>query len=432
MKNLASTFILAAFTLGNLLSAQTLSTAPPEAVGLSRERLDRIKPLLDKYVAQNQLVGGTALIARRGKIAYFETFGAIDKESGKPMPKEAIFRIYSMTKPIIAVALLTLYEEGRFSLLDPVSKYIPEFGEMKVAVDKTDPATGKRVYYTVPAERPITVMDLLRHTSGMNNQGPKDEQGQPILPRLNMRVHNLADGIRLLASAPLVHQPATGFDYSPGPDVAGRLIEMFSGKTLDVYLEEKVFKPLRMSDSGFWVPEAEWGRLATLYDAGRDNSVVRATDDAQESYKRKPLYLSGNGGLVSTTVDYLRFAQMLLNGGELEGVRVLSPKTVDLMRADLLGELPVYGGPMLPGYGFGLTVAVNRGPARTGTIGSAGEYYWEGAAASLFFVDPQEQLITVFMIQKRRGIGISREYKRMVYQAILEKYSPGMPDNSPR
>lgn len=256
------------FCIGNIvaiamlcsLQAQTWPQATPQESGLSKERLERIKPILERYIAQNQLAGGTALILRRGKVAYFETFGTMDKEAGKPMAKDAIFRIYSMSKPVITVALLTLYEEGKFSLLDPVSKYLPEFSNMKVAVDKTDPATGKRVYYTVPAERPITILDLMRHTSGMTNQGPKDEKGDLILPKLDLRAHNLADGIKLLATAPLVHQPGTGFDYSPGPDVAGRLIEVFSGKTLDQYLEERVLKPLHMIDTGFYVPESKWNR----------------------------------------------------------------------------------------------------------------------------------------------------------------------------
>jgi CubicO group peptidase (beta-lactamase class C family) len=412
MKNALFAIICAA-----TVSAQLLPQASPAEVGLSKERLERIKPLQEQYVAKNQLAGGIALVARKGKVVYFENFGAMDKDSGKPMPKDAIFRLYSMTKPIIGVAALTLYEEGKFSFLDPVSKYIPEFAAAKVLIDNTD-AAGKHTYHTVPAERPITVLDLLRHTNGMSNRGPKDEKGELIYPKLGIRDVVLAEGIKRLVSASLVHQPGTGFEYSPGPDVMGRLIEIWSGKTLDVYLDEKIFKPLHMVDTGFWVPEQKWNRLATLYDSGPGGTIVKATDAAQESYKKKPVYFSGDGGLASTTTDYTRFAQMLLNEGELDGARIVSPKSIELMRSDLLGELPVYGGPMLPGYGFGLTVAVNRGPAKTATIGSAGEYYWEGAAASLFFVDPQEKLITVYMIQKRQGIAISREYKRMVYQAI--------------
>jgi CubicO group peptidase (beta-lactamase class C family) len=388
----------------------------PEQVGLSRERLARIRPQLEKYLSENRLAGGTALIARHGKVAYYETFGVMDTDSKKPVTKDTIFRLYSMTKPIIAIAALTLYEEGKFSMLDPVSKYLPEFADMKVAV----PAANGVPWHTVPAERPITVMDLMRHTSGMNNQGPRDANGDLILAKLDIKSHTLADGIKLLASAPLVHQPETGFDYSPGPDVVGRLIEVWSGMPLDQYLDERIFRPLHMTDTGFWVPQAKWGRLATLYDRGPDDKLVRATGEAQDGYKAKPAFLSGAGGLVSTTGDYLRFAQMLLNGGQLDGVRIVSPKSIALMSADLLGDLPVFGGPMLPGYGFGLTVAVNRGPAKTATIGSAGEYYWEGAASSIFFIDPAEDLLTVFMIQKRQGVAISREYKRMVYQAIVQ------------
>jgi CubicO group peptidase (beta-lactamase class C family) len=407
--------------LASALPGQMLPRATPKEVGLSQDRLDRIKPQEERYVAQGQLAGGVMMIARRGKVAYLETFGNMDKESGKPMQLDAIFALHSMTKPIIAVAALTLYEEGKYSMLDPVSKYLPEFANMRVAIDKNDPVTGKRVYYTVPAERPILVLDLMRHTSGMNNQGPNDEKGERIFPKLALHNLNLEGAMKLLATAPLVHQPETGFDYSPGPDVMGRLIEIWSGKPLDQYLEERIFKPLHMVDTGFWVPEGKWSRIATLYEAGPEGRIVRNADATQERYKQKPVFLSGAGGLASTTTDYTRFAQMLVNGGELDGVRILSTKTVDLMGSDLLGDLPVFGGPMLPGYGFGLTVAVNRGPAKTATIGSAGEYYWEGAASSIFFVDPHEKLITVYMIQKLRGISISREYKRMVYQTIVEK-----------
>jgi CubicO group peptidase (beta-lactamase class C family) len=412
-------FILAA-VVGVLIAAPLFAQVPavvaPEQVGFSKQRLARIRPQLEKYVEDNRLAGGSALIARHGKVIYFETFGVMDKESGKPMTQDAIFRIYSMTKPIVAVAALTLYEEGKFSLLDPVSKYLPEFSDMKVAI----PAADGMPWHTVAAERPILILDLLRHTSGMTNRGPKDADGELIFPRLDIKSHSLADGIKLLASAPLVHQPQSSFDYSPGPDVIGRLIEVWSGMPLDQYLDERIFRPLHMTDTAFWVPQAKWSRLTTLYDRGANDKIVRATGDAQDGYRMKPSFLSGAGGLVSTTSDYLRFAQMLLNRGQLDGVRILSPKSIELMSSDLLGDLPVFDGPLLRGYGFGLSVAVNRGPAKTATIGSAGEYYWEGAAASLFFVDPSEDLLTVFMIQKREGIDISREYKRMVYQALVD------------
>jgi CubicO group peptidase (beta-lactamase class C family) len=415
---LAAAALIASATSGHAapLFAQLPGQVAPEQVGISTQRLARIRPQLEKYIAENRLAGATALIARHGKVIYFETFGVMDKDSGKPMAKDAIFRIYSMTKPIIAVAALTLYEEGKFSMLDPVSKYLPEFSAMKVAV----PAANGVPWHTVPAQRPILILDLMRHTSGMNNQGPKDADGALIFAGLDIRSHSLADGIKLLATAPLVHQPETAFDYSPGPDVMGRLIEVWSGMPLDEYLDQRIFRPLHMTDTGFWVPQAKWSRLTTLYDRGPNDEIVRATGDPQDGYKTKPSFLSGAGGLVSTTSDYLQFAQMLLNRGQLAGVRILSPKSIELMCSDLLGDLPVLDGPLLPGYGFGLSVAVNRGPAKTATIGSAGEYYWEGAAATLFFVDPSEDLLTVFMVQKREGIAISREYKRMVYQAVVE------------
>jgi CubicO group peptidase (beta-lactamase class C family) len=420
MKLFPLIFTAAALALTPLW-AQMLPQTSPQELGLSQERLDRIRPVMEKYIANDEMAGSIALIARRGKVAYLQTFGMMDKETGKPMSKDAIFRLFSMTKPIVAVAALTLYEEGKFSLLDPVSKNIPAFANMKVAVVKTDPATGQRVFSTVPAERPILVVDLFRHTWGQNNAGPKNEKGEAIFNRASVRDRPLAEAIPLIAAVPLVHQPGTAFDYSEGPDVVGRLIEILSGKPLDVYIKEAVLKPLHMVDTDFYVPEEKWSRLATAYSRGPDDKIVRQPQAAQEQYiKTKPVYFEGSGGLVSTLTDYTRFAQMLLNGGELDGVRILSPKTVELMSSDLLGDIPVAGGPILPGHGFGLTVAVNRGPAKTATIGSAGEFYWEGAAATDFFVDPKEKLIMVFMIQKNGGISISREFKRLVYQTIVD------------
>lgn len=420
----ASMWIAVVAALLAPLYAQMLPQADPKAVGLSKERIDRIRPVMEKYVATNQMAGAVALIVRRGKVAYLDTFGVMDKDTNKPMTKDAIFRLASMTKPIVAVGALMLYEEGKFSLLEPVSRYLPEFANMKVQVDKTDPATGKHVYSTVPAEKQITILDLFRHTNGMNNTGPKDEKGELMFPKLDFSLtspHTLEEGMKLLAAAPLVRQPGTAFEYSPGPNVIGRLIEVWSGLPLDQYLEERVFRPLHMVDTGFYVPEAKWSRFAAMYRSGPGGIVVRSEESEQNAQKKKPTFFRGAGGLVSTATDYTRFAQMLLNGGELDGVRLLSPKTVDLMSSDLLGDMPVAGGPILPGYGFGLTVTVNRGPAKTATIGSAGEYYWEGGTATNFFVDPKEKLIMVFMTQKSGGIAISRQLKRIVYQTIVEK-----------
>jgi CubicO group peptidase (beta-lactamase class C family) len=405
------------------LGAQMLPTASPEAVGLSQERLDRIGTFLNEHIAKGEMVGSIALVARQGKVAYSKTFGMMDKESAKPMSKDAIFRMFSMTKPIVAVAALTLYEEGKFSLLDPVSKYIPEFAKMKVAGVKTDPATGQKTFSTVPAERPILVVDLFCHTWGQTNAGPKNEKGEAIFNRASVRDRTLAEAIPVIAAVPLVHQPGTVWDYSEGPDVVGRLIEILSGKPLDVYIREAVTKPLHMVDTDFYVPEEKWSRVATVYRGpgrGQGGAAVRESQAVQEQWiKTKPVYFEGSGGLVSTLTDYTRFAQMLLNGGELDGVRILSPKTVELMSSDLLGDIPYFAGPLLPGHGFGLTVAVDRGPAKTATIGTEGEYFWEGADGTDFFVDPNEKMIMVFMIQEPGG-GFMRDVKRIVYQAIVK------------
>ena len=254
-----------------------------------------------------------------------------DREANKPMTKDAIFRMYSMTKAVVAVSVMTLYEEGRFSLHDPISKFLPEFAHMKVAVEETDPATGKRSHSTTPAEREITILDLMRHTSGLNYAGPRGEDGELIYKKVLGDMHYpLSEFVRRLASAPLVHQPGTVWDYSYSIDVLARLVEVISGKSIDEYFSEHVFRPLHMVDTGYYVPDAKWNRLAVLYTPHPGGTAQRSNSPAQESYKKKPVLMMGGSGLVSTASDYARFVQMLLNGGELDGVRILSPKTVDL------------------------------------------------------------------------------------------------------
>jgi len=403
-------------------------TVPPEQVGLSKPRLDRIRTAIEKEIAQNRLAGGIGLIARRGKVAYFETYGMADKEAGKPMTKDAIFRIFSMTKAVTGVAVMTLYEDGRFSLTDPVSRYLPEFASMKVAVEKTDPSTGKSIMsHTVPAARPITILDLLRHTSGLNYTGPHDEKGDLYSKNLGLNVLGAPDGslaefVKKLAQVPLVHQPGAIWDYGFSIDVLGRLVEVVSVQTLDQFFEARILKPLKMDDTAFFVPSSKVARLAALYTPNPDGTIKRASDAEQESAKKKPAVLFGGAGLMSTASDYARFVQMLLNGGQLEGVQILSPKTVDLMRADVLGDLPKEGalGLPLPGYGFGLTFAVNRGPAHTGTIVSRGEYNWGGAAGTSFWIDPQEQMTGVWMMQTMLDLGKGDRFKQLAYQAIVD------------
>jgi CubicO group peptidase (beta-lactamase class C family) len=426
-------------TLIATLHAQGLPQGTPESAGLSPERLARIKTAMDAEVAQNRVAGGVGLIARKGKVVWFESFGMADKEAARPMQKDAIFRIFSMTKAVTGVAVMTLYEEGRFALSDPVSRYLPEFATMRVAVERTDPATGRSVLsHTVPAVRPITILDLLRHTSGFNYEGPHDEKGNLVYQTAGLNAGGgndfpLSEFTKRLAQAPLVHQPGAIWDYSYSMDVLGRLVEVVSGQPLDQFFADRIFKPLRMDDTGFYVPQQKLGRLAALYNPS-PKGVARADAVAQEAARRKPALLMGGAGLVSTAMDYARFTQMLLSGGVLEQTRLLSPTTVDLMRSDVLGSLPkalirlpVGDGPPvvaeLPpaGYGFGLTFAVSRGPDQTGAVGSKGEYNWAGAAGTTFWIDPDEQLVGVLMIQTMFDLTMGSKFKQLAYQAIVSR-----------
>jgi CubicO group peptidase (beta-lactamase class C family) len=418
---LIASLALASFGSGN---GKSLKMGTPEEAGLSKERLERIGQVMQQHIAANRVAGAIGLIARRGKVGYFESWGMIDKESNKPMRKDAIFRIYSMTKAVTGVAVMMLYEEGKFVLTDPVSKFLPELGGLRVAVDKKDPVTGKRIYYTVPSERDMTILDLLRHTSGLDYQGPRDEKNELLYPKVGLASTDITieEAVKRLGKAPLVHQPGSVWDYGLSTDVLGRLVEVTSGKTLDKFFEERIFKPLGMADTGFYVPQEKWERLATLYAPNEDKTIRRSTAPPQESYKKPAILLYGGAGLVSTAMDYARFVQMLLNGGELDGARILSRKTVELMSANHLGDMPRTGNLLPAGIGFGLTFAVNLGPGKNGNIGSEGEYYWGGAAGTRFWIDPKEQMIGVFMIQilPHTGLTYGSQFRQLAYQAIAD------------
>jgi CubicO group peptidase (beta-lactamase class C family) len=403
--------------------AEVLPVVPAAQTGLDAGRLARIAQVMNAHVEANHMSGAIGLIARNGKIGYFETYGFMDSATKRPMRKDSIFRIYSMTKAVTAVAVMMLYEEGKFSLNEPVSKYLPEYANMRVAVDKVDPETGKRVYYTVPTERQITIRDLMRHTSGLDYAGPKDEKGQSIFAQLKMQEPgvDLAEMSRRLAKAPLLHQPGTAYHYGLSIDVLGRLVEVASGQPLDQFFEERIVRPLGMVDTAFYVPEAKWDRLVTLYAPKSDGTVQTYTGAAQDSYKKKPSLFAGGAGLASTALDYARFCQMLLNGGQLDGKRLLSRKTVELMSTDHLGDLPRVAamGAIPQGYGFGLTFAVNQGPGKTGGIGSQGEYNWGGAAGTKFWIDPKENLVGVFMVNiLPPQFDAGGQFKQLAYQAL--------------
>jgi len=412
--------ILFVFCLvASLAAGASLPTAPPEQAGFSTDRLNRINTVMQEQIATGRLNGASGLIARNGKVVFRQTWGTY-----KP---DTIVRMYSMTKAITGVAAMILYEEGKFSLTDPVSKYLPEFSKMSVAQELFDSA-GHRTYYTVPADRPITVRDLFRHTSGLDYDGPKDENGEPAYKKLGVTGGNgwvsfdLAEAVRRLATAPLNHQPGTTFHYGFSIDVLGRLVEVLSGKPLDQFFEERIFRPLGMKDSAFFVPEEKWSRLAMLYTPKKGGGIEPTTSPAQENYKKKPTLLLGGAGSLSTLDDYARFVTMLLNDGELEGVRILGRKSVELMRSDHLGTLARVGGMPAEGYGFGLTFAVNLGPGKSANVGTEGEYNWGGAAGTSFWIDPKEHMVGVFLVNvlPSNEVVANGQFKRLAYEALVD------------
>lgn len=406
-------------------------TVTPEEVGLASNRLAHIRAVMNRHVTEKQIPGAAGLIARRGKIAYQEAFGMADVEAGKPMRLDTIHRIYSMTKPVTSVAVMMLYEEGKFQLNDPVAKYLPEFAKMQVAIEEKDPQTGKATLKTAPAKRPITVRDLLRHTAGLtygffsDTLVDQEYRKARILSDLN-----LAEFVTNLSKIPLLQEPGTRWHYSVSVDVLGRLVEVLSGKPFDQFLQERIFAPLDMRDTGFYVPADKKDRFAKLYSPTKDGKIqpavicatrqecVEKFPNAVPSYLEPPTMPSGGGGLVSTAHDYLRFCQMLLNKGLYDGKRLLSRKTVQLMSSDNLGTIPGMG----PGAGFGLGFAVSKAPGEAGMMGSAGEYNWGGAAGTRFWIDPQEELIGIFMIQilPHTGLEYGSEFRVLAYQAITD------------
>jgi CubicO group peptidase (beta-lactamase class C family) len=395
----------------------SIPSGAPEQNGMSAERLNRINGVMAKHVEAGDLAGASGLISRNGKIVFRGTWGDY-----KP---DTIVRMYSMTKAVTGVAAMILYEDGLYSMNDPLSKYLPEFGKTRVGKEGTD-AAGKRTFYTVPLDHPILVKDLFRHTTGLDYAGPKDETGENVYRKIEMTGgaplvnFDLAEATRRLASVPLNEQPGTMFRYGYSIDVLGRLVEVLSGTTLDNFFEDKIFKPLGMKDTAFFVSEDKWSRLATLYVPKPEGQrgIQKATLPAQESFKKKPNLLLGGAGLTSTLDDYARFYQMLLNNGQLDGVRILSPKGVEMMRTETLGGMPHAG--ILPAYaGFGLTFAINPSPGKSGEPASEGSYWWGGAAGTSFWIDPKENMFGIFLINiLPPNTEAAQQFQRMAYQAI--------------
>jgi CubicO group peptidase (beta-lactamase class C family) len=390
-----------------------LPPAAPAEVGLSERQLGRITQALGRAIEARRAPGITVLIARRGKIAYFEALGARDPAVGDKLRKDAIFRIYSMTKPIVSVAAMMLFEEGRFLLSEPVAKYIPEFAKPKVGIERE----GR--LELVPAAREITLQDIFCHTSGLTY----GFRGNSLVQKLyqdampSLRGKSTAEAVAAFARLPLAYHPGTRWEYSHSTDVLGRLIEIWSGQSLGEFLEQRIFKPLDMVDTGFYVPESQQARLAEAFAKDPDTGApVELTE-----VRRKPNFESGGGGLVSTTLDYARFSQMLLNGGVLDGQRLLSRKTLEFMTADHLNGLPGTFDLLVPGYGFGLGFTVRLYTGVATTPGNIGQYSWGGLAGTTFWVDPKDELYVVMMIQAPHSRVHMRALLRdMVYAAIEE------------
>jgi len=422
-------FLIIYFCLTTILFAQGLPVASPETVGLSGERLMRLESVLNLYVEKKQIAGAVALVARKGKVAYLKSAGLQDVEKKTPVQNNTIFRIASMTKPVTSVAVMILYEEGRFMLNDPVSKYLPEFKDMMVLNPERSTNGQAQADSLVPAKRLITIRHLLSHTSGLTYHW-NDKLGEiykkaGIAGGLGLHNETIAENMKKLAKLPLLFHPGDKWEYGLSVDVLGYLVETVSGKSLNDFFKERIFAPLKMNDTHFFLPPEKVARLATVYQYSAEKGMSRLPDAATTTgslefspaypYSGPQKFYSGGAGLCATISDYARFAQMLLNGGELEGVRILSRKSVELMTADFAGGLN-------PNNGFGLGFGIRRALPEGGELGSAGAYGWSGFWNTQFLIDPREQMVTLVFTQlyPYAAVDLMDKFAVMVYQAIVD------------
>ena len=414
----ALTVVAIVAVMGLQLVAGTIPVGKPEEVGLSSERLKRIGEAVQRHIEANNVAGAVTLVARKGRIAHFEARGMMDLESKKPMPKDGLFRLASMSKPITGVAIMMLVEEGKVRLTDPVSRFIPEFkGLDKVAVAKpgAKPAAegGEAPFDLVQVSRPISIADLLKHGSGLVSGGP----GAAVAARLAPRAPSdtLATYIPKLAAVPLDFQPGTLWRYSgqAGFDVLSRIVEVVSGQTFEAFLKQRLFDPLGMKDTAFFPAAGKESRLVTIYQFTPQG--LRPGNQAVSN-----VYFSGAGGLMSTAEDYLQFAQMLLNEGQLNGKRFLGPRTVQLMVSNHTGEMVngQFGRPA-QGMGFGLSMQVVQDPVAANLRVSKGAYGWAGGTGVSFWVEPAEQIVTIYFIQGGSGGALRQDFENAVYQSIV-------------
>jgi CubicO group peptidase (beta-lactamase class C family) len=401
--------------------AASVPNGKPEDVGFSSDRLRRINDLIQRYIDANQISGAVTMVSRKGRIVHYEAQGLMDIDAKTPMRKDAIFRMASMSKPVTGVAILMLMEEGKLRLTDPVSQFIPEFKNLKVAMQKPLPpgAPGQPPrepeIFTVPTEREVTIRDLMTHTSGLESGGVGTREAARIAPRKTN--DTLAHYIPQLGAVPLDFQPGTQWRYSAlaGIETLGRIVEITSGQTFDQFLKTRIFDPLGMTDTAFYPAGDQMARVVTLYER-KDNKLSRIETP---SWLATKTLFSGGGGLWSTPDDYMQFAQMLVNGGVLNGTRLLSPRTVDLMASNHVRDLYSGISQRLQGMGFGLTVEVVLDSVAAGRRESNGSFGWDGAFGTHFWVDRKEQLVGLLMIQEPVP-ALTRDFENAVMQAIVE------------
>jgi CubicO group peptidase (beta-lactamase class C family) len=385
--------------------ALDMTPVKPETVGFSSARLEHLHKLIQDEIDQKQLAGAITILARHGKVVDYRTYGLRDLASNAPMTKDVIFRDYSMTKPVTGVAMMILYEEGKWLPTDPISKYIPQFVGLKVF--KGVDAGGKMIL--ADPEHAPTMMELMTHSAGFSyGSGHSVVDAMYQEKKLNQSA-NLQEMISKLATIPLNYEPGKGWTYSVSMDIEGYIVEKLSGQTLPDFMREHIFEPLGMKDAGFFVPQEKWSRFATNYRVDEQGKLVLATDTNERDYAKQPSRASGGGGMVSTAEDYFRFAQMLGNGGELGDKRILAPASVKLMGSNhlpanlLTGEFGIGQHVMRPGFGYGFNCAVIYDPPEAGSPVGKGTFFWDGAAGTWFWVDPANDVVFVGMIQRMGG-----------------------------
>ena len=427
------TFLLAMSILASAyVTGADLTTTKPERVGMSTDRLTRIGTLMQAYVDQEAIAGSVTLIARKGRIVHFEPTGVLNLDTGEPMQNDSLFRIYSMTKPITSVAAMLLFEQGKFQLDDPIAQYLPEFSNVKVLVDGN----------LVNPDHAPTIGELLSHTAGLtygifsNTEVDKlyrealwGDRAMLDLTKyrgdgMERRVKDLDELSKTIASIPLLYQPGSQWVYSISVDILGRLIEVISGQSLDQFLQQEIFDPLEMEDTFFEIPKDKIARFGTNHIVDKDGNLIVVDRPESSDYSKPVSLFSGGGGLVSSTMDYLRFAQMLLNGGELNGVQLLSPTTVALMQRNQLTDTSSRGFSDRPntagtvGFGLGIGIATSEQKLSATEVGA---YSWGGMAGTLFWVDPEHELVAILMVQRIYSPeAIRSKFRNLTYQAITE------------